>query len=457
MIFWGKYKGVLSMNIFNNKIFFVRFILVATLFIGSIFVTLTKVFADDYENVDPSGVTINYWHQHTKSREEAINTIVENFNSTNPWGITVNASHQGHYGQIYTKMLTVVGTTEVPDIVVAYQNQAADYYLATGDGLVDMTSLVNSAKWGLTAEEKSDFYEAFLKQDIFPSLGNIRLGFPPKRSMELLYYNEDWLKELGYSGPPKTPEEFMEMACKATNQPFSNATTPEGSVGWLIDFDASTFASLTFAYGGDVFDKDKVKYTYDSPEAFQAGKLLYDLSKQGCMKTFTEKYANQTEYGAGNSLFSIGSISGLKYYKSAVEKGANFNWNVGPLGHSTPEPRQNLYGASLSIGNSGDPKRALASWLFMKHFTSPDQQAFWAEKSGYFPSRKSVAGIMNMSDQYKNGFALLQYSMSEPAVPQYDVVRGEVEKVMAEIIKGTYPTEVLSNLNKEANEILEDL
>ena len=62
-----------------------------------------------------------------------------------------------------------------------------------------------------------------------------------------------------------------------------------------------------------------------------------------------------------------------------------------------------------------------------------------------------------MSDQYKNGFALLQYSMSEPAVPQYDVVRGEVEKVMAEIIKGTYPTEVLFKLNKEANEILEDL
>ena len=66
------------------------------------------------------------------------------------------------------------------------------------------------------------------------------------------------MKELGYSGPPKTPEEFMDMACAATNQPFSGATTPESSVGWLIDIDASTFASLTFAYGGDVFDKDAV-------------------------------------------------------------------------------------------------------------------------------------------------------------------------------------------------------
>tara|TARA_Y100000590_G_scaffold470426_1_gene664823 strand:- start:9800 stop:11146 length:1347 start_codon:yes stop_codon:yes gene_type:complete len=409
-----------------------------------------------YENVDPSGVKINYWYQHTRSREEALTDIINDFNSNNEWGITVSGSHQGHYGQIYEKMLTVVGTAEVPDIVVAYQNQAADFYLAK-EGVIDMRPLVNSKKWGLTTDELDDFYPGFISQDIFPSLGGVRLGFPPKRSMELLYYNVDWLKELGFSGPPKTPEEFLEIACAATKNPFSKATTPESSVGWLIDIDASTFASLTFAYGGDVFDKEKVQYTYNSSEAIKAGKLLSELSSKGCMKTFTEKYANQTEYGAGNAMFSISSISGLKYYKSAVEKGANFDWNVGPLGHSTSEPRQNLYGASLSIGNSGDPKKQLAAWLFMKHFTSPDQQSYWAEKSGYFPSRKSVADIMKMSPQYKEGFSLLKYSMSEPAVPAYDVVRGEVEDVMAEIIKGGDVESLLNDLNKKANEILSDI
>ena len=57
-----------------------------------------------------------------------------------------------------------------------------------------------------------------------------------------------------------------------------------------------------------LFDKDKVQYTYNSPEAVKAGKLLSELSSKGCMKTFTEKYANQTEYGAGNAMFSISSI-----------------------------------------------------------------------------------------------------------------------------------------------------
>ena len=64
---------------------------------------------------------------------------------------------------------------------------------------------------------------------------------------------------------------------------------------------------------------------------------------------------------------------------------------------------------------------------------------------------------MKMSEQYKNGFSLLPYSVSEPSVPAYDVVRGEVEKVMAEIIKGGEPESLLKKLNKDANEILSDI
>ena len=37
--------------------------------------------------------------------------------------------------------------------------------------------------------------------------------------------------------------------------------------------------------------------------------------------------------------------------------------------------------------------------------------------------------------------------MSEPSVPAYDVVRGEVEKVMAEIIKGGDVESLLNDLN----------
>ena len=35
--------------------------------------------------------------------------------------------------------------------------------------------------------------------------------------MEVMYYNLDWLNEMGYDGPPTTWAEFKEMACAATD------------------------------------------------------------------------------------------------------------------------------------------------------------------------------------------------------------------------------------------------
>jgi ABC-type glycerol-3-phosphate transport system substrate-binding protein len=99
--------------------------------------------------------------------------------------------------------------------------------------------------------------------------------------MEVMYYNMDWLKELGYEAPPTTPEEFKEMACKASQQPFSKATA-EGPVGYELSIDASRFASWTFAFGGDVFNTETGEYTYNSEAAVQAMTFLQDLFKEGC-------------------------------------------------------------------------------------------------------------------------------------------------------------------------------
>ena len=411
---------------------------------------------DEWADVDPSGQTIVYWHQHSRGREEALMEIVDEFNKTNEWGITVQAEYQGGYGDIFNKMLGVLNTDDAPNIVVAYQNQAATYQLA--DGLVDMTSLVDSPKWGLTEEDKADFFPGFYNQDIFPTYNDARLGFPPNRSMEVMYYNEDWLKELGYDAPPATPEEFKEMACKAAKTPFSSATA-EGSMGYELSIDASRFASWTFARGGDVFDYNTSKYAYDSQEAQDAMSFIQDLFNEGCATIVTERYGDQTDFGAGKLLFTVGSSSGLPYYKKAVSEGANFNWSVAPIPHTTGEPVQNIYGASVSIPKS-TPEKELAAWLFIKYYTSPDVQAKWAKASNYFPVRKSVAeGLADYfaeNPAYKKAFELLPYGKFEPPVPGYDFVRDLVGDAMAAIADGADVASTLADLNQQANDILSE-
>jgi len=202
---------------------------------------------DEWADVDPSGQTVIFWHQHTRAREESLLKIVNDFNANNEWGITVEAEFQGSYGDIFNKMLGVLNTPDAPGIVVAYQNQAATYQLA--DGLVDMNGMVNSPEWGLSAEEQADFFPGFWKQDVFPTYGNARLAFPPNRSMEVMYYNIEWLAELkaagaiDFDGPPTTPEQFKAAACAAVENPFSKAAA-EGSMGYELSVDASRFAQL---------------------------------------------------------------------------------------------------------------------------------------------------------------------------------------------------------------------
>ena len=206
--------------------------------------------ADPWAAVDPSGQNVVFWHNHTRDRQDALEAIVQTFNESNPYGITVTQETQGSYADIFRKMLGLLGTPEVPDLVVAYQNQAATYQLR--DALLDMTSLLQSPKWGLSEEEQADFFPAFFQQDIFPLFGNARLGLAPNRSMEVLYYNRDWLFELGYDEPPSTPEAFKAVACEAVGTPFSKAAG-SGAMGYLLGLDASRMASWTFAFGGGHF------------------------------------------------------------------------------------------------------------------------------------------------------------------------------------------------------------
>lgn len=407
-----------------------------------------------WDNVDPSGQEVIFWHQHSKEREEALNQIVADFNASNEYGITVVAEYQGSYGDIFNKMLGVLNTLDAPDLVVAYQNQAATYQLS--DALMDMDELVNNEKWGLSEADKADFFPGFYSQDVFPNFGNQRLGLAPNRSMEVMYYNMDWLKELGYDAPPTTPDEFKEMACKAVENPFSKATV-EGAKGYELSIDASRMASWTFAFGGDIYNYGDAAYTYDSEASKEAMTFISDLIDEGCASQVVEAYGDQTDFGNGTLLFAVGSSSGLPYYGSAVDAGAQFEWSVGPIPHTTPDPVMNVYGASVSIPKT-TPERQLAAWLFVEFYTNPEQQAVWAKASNYFPVRASVAdGLADYfaaNETYKTAFDLLQYSWFEPPVPGYDFVRDEVSSAMAAIVDGADVNETLDALNKSANEQL---
>ena len=408
--------------------------------------------------IDPRGQTIVWWHQHSGSREEKLAVIVEDFNTNNECGIVLDAQNQGGYNDIRDKVNASTASGEQPaSLIVGYQNDQAFYQL--NEVLADFDKFIDDPTWGLSAEERADYFASFVEQGVHPVFDGQRLGFPPNRSMEVLYYNLTWLEELGFSGPPTTPEDFEEMACAAAE------ANGDGTGGYILRDDASATASWTFAFGGDVLNEDNTGYVYNSQATIDSMTMLKRMLDNGCAYFFTEGYPNP-EFAARRTSFTQGSSSGLPFYANdmvtiAEEQGREMDvWGVTAIPHTTEDPVQNIYGADVMI-TAGQPEQELAAWLFIKWFTSPEVQARWVEASNYFPTRAGTAahltGYVEQNPQYGEALALLGYGAYEPQLISYQAVRDAAQTAFNEIMQGGDIQATLDALTETANDLQEEL
>ena len=404
---------------------------------------------DPWVEVDPSGQTITFWHPHQDVPLAILDEIINEFNATNKWGITVVPESKEGYGDIFLNLLPVLGTEESPNLVVGYQHQAAAYQEA--GGLLDMTNLVESTKWGMAPEEFEDFYPAIYQQDVFSIFEGARLGFPIQRSTDVLYYNAAWLAELGFDGPPATLDGFKEIAC-AASQAFSGSTN-DNSVGYQFYVDSTRFTSWVYAFGGEIFDEDTNRYLYNGEGVSSVVQFLLDLIESGCAVPITDRLEAQIAFSEGSLLFMVDSSFHIPTVTAFVDDGAKFNWAVAHLPSPEGTPIQHVFGASISIPKSS-PEEELASWLFIKYFTNPEVQARWGQGVGYLPIRISAGDYIAENPVYQAAFELLKYGRTAPSVPGHDFVGQEVELALDAILSGLEIVETLDSLNATANQVL---
>jgi multiple sugar transport system substrate-binding protein/sn-glycerol 3-phosphate transport system substrate-binding protein len=400
--------------------------------------------------IDPRGQNLVWWHNYAGSREESLSQMVADFNATNECEIVIDTQYQGTFVDIRTKMVASILTGDLPGLAVGYQNDQAEY--ALNDALVDLGLYIDDATWGLGAE-KDDFYTSFLEHSVHPD--NTRLGFPTHRSMEGLYYNITWLKELGFQGnPPETPDEFHMMACMAAK------TNGDGTGGFILRDDASGVAAWTFAYGGDIRNEEDTGYIYNGKETINAMTFLKNMYDDGCAYLFTEGYPN-SEFAARRAIFTQGSSSGLPYYAADIineaEKADRVpdEWGFTAIPHFTIDPVQNTYGADVMIPKT-NPETQLAAWIFIKWFTTPEQQAEWIKITGYQPTRSSTLDLLkdyiSENPQWAEASELLDYTYNEPSyLISYIDVRDLVVDAFYIIMEGADIQDTLDTLTIDAN------
>lgn len=413
----------------------------------------------DLENLDPSGHVVTYWHQYTGSTEELLSAMVDTFNRTNEWGVIVFAESQAYHDDLHQQLAARIRTGRLPSAATIHPYQAAAY--AAQGALVALDPYVKSENWGYSQKELNDFFPVALTADILPQLG-VRYGWPLYKSMEVLYYNEDWLAELGYAGPPDTWDEFAEMACAAASQPFSGATGEGTGYGYIYALAPSQFATFVFSRCGNILTEEGTQYIFNNAAGLESLTFLQELAERGCVAEQRERYGDRSEFGAGRSLFTISSISGLAHYTQAVNEGAGFKWSITapPRSADCDAPRVNIYGASQSIFRT-NPEEQLAAWLFIKWVSEPEQQATWASGTGYLATRQSTADLLsdylakNPTYGKAFGFMSLDYGV-EPPVAGYDGCRNAIAEMLTGVLEDEEIQAQLDAVVGQCNAYLEE-
>ena len=323
-------------------------------------------------------VSLVFWHTQSGPNADKLMQVIQGFQQKYP-NITIDAQNTGNYTDNYKKLTAAIVGGGLPDLAVSYPSMVSEYQQA--DKVVALDDYINSQKYGFTREELADFYPGFLEESRYPEYGNKYYSFPFTKSALVMYYNADKLKAEGIK-VPETWDEF-EAACKKL--------TKDGAKGYSIEVSASTFDGMVYSRGGKLISDDQKTWKFHEQAGIDSLAMLQRMIREGTAYQAPKAFQDQVDFGKEQIFFTLGSTSGIPFYEKEV--GGKFQWGIANIPHAQGvAPVPVLYGGSITVFKS-TPQKQLASWLFIKYFSSPEVTADWAPASGYMPVRKSAANL----------------------------------------------------------------
>lgn len=389
---------------------------------------------------DPSGQTVIFWHPWGPgipgNPYETMVGIIDEFSATNEWGITVEEFDQGNYGDLEDAMNVSIQSGDLPNLVAGYYPSLANWFQV--DVLVDFNEYVDDPTYGLTAEEKADFYPGVLDGPVTPD--GARVGFPLSQSGNVMFYNHTWAQELGFDDPPTNSAEFKEQVCAAAEANSADDNPDNDGTGGLVLYPAAeNILPWIWAFGGDIEGEGGQGYAFNTPVVQEVAAFIKELWDEGCAFE-TESYPNP-EFATRKALVVTSSTVGLPYQLSAFETDDAFSedeWGYIPFPGKEGGLAVDAYGQAMGLVNN-TPEQNLAGWLFMKYLSSPDVQVKWINSSAYYPTRASVVPMLAdyaaEHPKWGTGLQLLEYGHAEPTLPSFATIRREIRNTFSAILQ----------------------
>ena len=279
----------------------------------------------------------------------------------------------------------------------------------------------------------------------------------------LLYYRKDLLEQSGFSAPPKTWDELMEMAQTVSEE----AGIPNGFVFQGSNYEGGVCNGLEYirTHGGDVLENvTSGAVIIDSPEAAAGLETWRSMVADGVAPEAVVNYT-ETEsvpvFGEGEAVFlrewpgTYGDIAGGQAYpKLKIEQVGVAPIPVAPGNQSF----STLGGWTMAINAQTDmPEEA---WEFVQFMTSEESLKFRSIEGGYIPGRSSLLDDPEVEEANPIvGLAkeiLLDNATSRPVTQFYGDMSLEMAEQFNSALKGDVsPQQAVQTLQQSLSNIME--
>lgn len=339
--------------------------------------------------LDPKNpVSITLWHYYVGDNKIALEKAVDQFNKSvgSEQGVVVSAVAKGSIAELEKSVTDsakgIINAEPMPDLFSSYPDKGLE---------IDQLGKICDLNEYISEEDKKLYVEEFLNDGKYD--GERLLSIPIVKSTELLYVNSTAWNEFaaasGFNEKTLATWEGVYEAARGYYQ-WTDAQTPKTS------WDGKSFMGIDSVgnfviignkqLGVEVIDGKNEKAVLNHDDLRQLFDFYYGGMSLGYLNAVGKFCSDDIK--AGDLVAYVGSSSGAAYFPTWIEKN-NTQSPIDFLALAYPvfnegSPTAIQQGAGMSVAKSTPSKQEGAA-LFLKWFTTEEQNISFAMTTGYLP------------------------------------------------------------------------
>jgi len=374
-------------------------------------------------------VAITYWQYDYATRIDAMNQLIDRFNSENPDIVVTQETFP--YDAYQQRVAASLAAGEGPDVVQLFYGWVGAWQRA---GYIEPLP-------------KEYFADAWIQDYFIPMVESVNIGgdyygLPTAVRALALFYNKDQFREVGLDpeNPPATWDAFLDAAKKLTVQRgprferVGYGIAPNGQDHHLVR------TVMMNQLGTPPYSADNTEVLYGNDIGAQA--LAFYTSWQ------TEHQIGVNEFVPGNNGYregfitqeTISMIIDGSFAIGSVRNGAQFDWGVAELPTFENGVKANFgsfWMNGLTPNATADPAKLEAASRFITFVTSEEAMQLWLDVVGELPAAKSLVADPELTSDpvygaFIAGLAYAEATQFVDEAGQRDVMVNAINRVLLE-------------------------